>query len=103
MYIIIGGKMNNIEVIQTTKFKNNAISLVIPVDLDHNVTGYNVLAELLKEGLKNLNPHQRFPDICKKCMGLFLISGKRRSEISCLSCSMSAFWTIVLPLMAKIL
>ncbi len=44
--------MRNIEIIQTTKFKNNAISLVIPVDMDDQVTGYNVLAEVLKRGTK---------------------------------------------------
>lgn len=44
--------MNNIEIIQTSKFKNNAISLVIPVDMDEYVTGYNVLAEVLKRGTK---------------------------------------------------
>ncbi len=42
--------MENIEIIQTHKFKNNAISIVVPVDMDEQVTGYNVLAEVLKRG-----------------------------------------------------
>lgn len=45
--------MQNIGVIKTTKFKNNAISLVVPVSLSENITGYNVLAQLMKRGTKN--------------------------------------------------
>lgn len=44
--------MQNIGIIKTEKFKNNAISLVVPVELDENVTGYNVLAQVLKRGTK---------------------------------------------------
>lgn len=44
--------MKNIGIIKTGKFKNNAISLVIPVGLDENVTGYNVMAQLMKRGTK---------------------------------------------------
>lgn len=44
--------MNNIGIIKTDKFKNNAISLVIPVGLDEHVTGYNVLTQLMKRGTK---------------------------------------------------
>ncbi|MBR0575400.1 insulinase family protein [Proteiniclasticum sp. BAD-10] len=46
--------MRNIGTIQTSKFKNNAISLVIPVGLDENITGYNVLAQVLKRGTRSL-------------------------------------------------
>lgn len=42
--------MENIGIIKTSKFKNNAISLVIPVEMSDNVTGYNVLSEVLKRG-----------------------------------------------------
>ncbi|WP_163194821.1 EF-P 5-aminopentanol modification-associated protein YfmF [Clostridium thermarum] len=42
--------MDNINIIQSDKFKNNAISLVIPLDLDDKVTIYNLLAALLKRG-----------------------------------------------------
>ena len=45
--------MSNIEIIQTSKFKNNTISLVIPVEMDDSVTGYNVLTEVLKRGTKS--------------------------------------------------
>ena len=44
--------MKNIGIIKTDKFKNNAISLVIPVGLEENVTGYNVMAQLMKRGTK---------------------------------------------------
>lgn len=44
--------MDNVGIIKTDKFKNNAISLVIPVELNENVTGYNVLAQLMKRGTK---------------------------------------------------
>ncbi len=45
--------MQNIGIIKTAKFKNNAISLVVPVSLEENVTGYNVLAQVLKRGTKS--------------------------------------------------
>lgn len=42
--------MDNIHVIKSDKFKNNAVSLIIPLDLDDKVTDYNLLAALLKRG-----------------------------------------------------
>lgn len=42
--------MDNINIIKSEKFKNNAISLVIPLDLDNRVTEYNLIAALLKRG-----------------------------------------------------
>ncbi|WP_163215884.1 EF-P 5-aminopentanol modification-associated protein YfmF [Clostridium thermarum] len=42
--------MDNINIIQSDKFKNNAVSLVIPLDLDEKVTVYNLLGALLKRG-----------------------------------------------------
>lgn len=42
--------MKNIGFIHTDKFKHNAISLIIPVDMEENITGYNVLAQVLKRG-----------------------------------------------------
>lgn len=45
--------MDNINIIKSEKFKNNAISLVIPLDLDERVTEYNLIAALLKRGTKN--------------------------------------------------
>ncbi|MFH5836386.1 EF-P 5-aminopentanol modification-associated protein YfmF [Proteiniclasticum sp. C24MP] len=47
--------MDNIGIIKTSKFKNNAISLVVPVSLEENVTGYNVLAQVLKRGTKSFH------------------------------------------------
>ena len=47
--------MDNIGIIKTEKFKNNAISIVIPVSMDENVTGYNVLAQVLKRGTKSFH------------------------------------------------
>ncbi len=47
--------MDNVGIIKTLKFKNNAISLVVPVSLDENVTGYNVLAQVLKRGTKSFH------------------------------------------------
>lgn len=47
--------MDNIGIIKTLKFKNNAISLVVPVSLTENVTGYNVLAQVLKRGTKSFH------------------------------------------------
>lgn len=47
--------MKNIGIIKTDKFKNNSISLVIPVGLDEHVTGYNVMAQLMKRGTKELS------------------------------------------------
>ena len=44
--------MQNVGIIKTSKFKNNAISLVVPVGMDENVTGYNVLAQVLKRGTR---------------------------------------------------
>ena len=46
--------MQNIGIIKATKFKNNAISLVVPVSLEENVTGFNVLAQVLKRGTRSL-------------------------------------------------
>lgn len=45
--------MDNINIIKSEKFKNNAISLVIPLELDDRVTEYNLIAALLKRGTKN--------------------------------------------------
>lgn len=44
--------MENINIIRSDKFKNNAISLVMVLDLDDKVTDYNLLAALLKRGSK---------------------------------------------------
>ena len=44
--------MENINIIRSDKFKNNAISLVMPLELDDKVTDYNLLAALLKRGSK---------------------------------------------------
>lgn len=45
--------MDNINIIKSEKFKNNAISLVIPLDMDDKITEYNLIAALLKRGTKN--------------------------------------------------
>ena len=47
--------MNNIEILKTDKFKNNILSIVIPVELDNKVTGYNVLLNVLKRGSKTFS------------------------------------------------
>lgn len=44
--------MNNIHLIKSDKFKNNAVSLIIPLELDDKVTDYNFLAALLKRGCR---------------------------------------------------
>ncbi len=44
--------MNNILFIENKKFKNNAISLIIPFPLDDKVTDYNLIASILKRGCK---------------------------------------------------
>jgi predicted Zn-dependent peptidase len=44
--------MENVNIIRSDKFKNNAISLVMPLDMDDKVTDYNLLAALLKRGSK---------------------------------------------------
>lgn len=44
--------MDNINIIKSDKFKNNALSLIIPLDLDDRVTEYNLIAALLKRGTK---------------------------------------------------
>lgn len=47
--------MQNIEILKTDKFKNNILSIVIPVDLDSKVTGYNILLNILKRGSKTFS------------------------------------------------
>ncbi|MDP4088210.1 MAG: hypothetical protein Q8930_02925, partial [Bacillota bacterium] len=44
--------MDGIQVIKSDKFKNNAVALIIPLELDDKVTDYNLLAALLKRGSK---------------------------------------------------
>lgn len=47
--------MENIEILKTNKFKNNILSIVIPIELDSKVTGYNVLLNILKRGSKTFS------------------------------------------------
>lgn len=47
--------MNRLITLKADKFKNNAISIILPVDIDEKITDYNLLAAILKRGCK------RFP------------------------------------------
>jgi predicted Zn-dependent peptidase len=42
--------MENITIINTDKFKNNSISVTVPLELDYKTTDYNLLAAILKRG-----------------------------------------------------
>ena len=42
--------MDNVSVIRSTKFKNSALSLIIPVDLNEKAADYNLIAAILKRG-----------------------------------------------------
>lgn len=62
--------MKNIGIIKTDKFKNNAISLVIPVGLEENVTGYNVMAQLMKrrnQGIQFVLCHRKISSGTIRC------------------------------------
>lgn len=70
--------MSNIEIIRTTKFKNNAISLVIPVDMDDRVTGYNVLTEVLKRGTKSFETSSEISRYLQDMYGAIFDIGLRK-------------------------
>ncbi len=70
--------MRNIEIIQTTKFKNNAISLVIPVEMDNQVTGYNVLAEVLKRGTKEFKTSSEISRYLQEMYGALFDIGLKK-------------------------
>jgi len=42
--------MNNVIVIKTNQFKNNAVSVLIPLDLDDRTTDYNLISLIMKRG-----------------------------------------------------
>lgn len=42
--------MDNVSVISSTKFKNSALSLIIPVDLNEKAADYNLITAILKRG-----------------------------------------------------
>lgn len=68
---MIGGEMNNIGIIKSTKFKNNAISLVIPVEMGDNVTGYNVLSDVLKRGTRDFKTSSDIARYLQEMYGAF--------------------------------
>lgn len=42
--------MNNVIVINTSQFKNNSVSVLIPLDLDDRTTDYNLISLIIKRG-----------------------------------------------------
>jgi predicted Zn-dependent peptidase len=64
-------KMEKIELFKSRKFKNNAISFIIPVDLDEDVTGYNVLAQVLKRGTETFRTSSEITRYLQDMYGSF--------------------------------
>lgn len=44
--------MNRLITLKADKFKNNAIGIILPVDIDEKITDYNLIAAILKRGCK---------------------------------------------------
>ncbi len=65
--------MNNIEILKTDKFKNNILSIVIPVELDNKVTGYNVLLNILKRGSKTFSSSSKISTYLQDMYGANMV------------------------------
>lgn len=60
--------MENLIFIEEKKFKNNAISITIPFEMDYRVTDYNLIAAILKRGC---NKYKNTKDIWVKLQELY--------------------------------
>ena len=74
---------NRIGFYKSRKFKNNAISVIIPVGMGENVTGYNVLSQVLKRGTERFATSSEISRYLQDMYGSFfdIIIGKRGDKL----------------------
>lgn len=74
---------NSIGFYNSRKFKNNAISVIIPVGMGENVTSYNVLSQVLKRGTERFATSSEISRYLQDMYGSFfdIIIGKRGDKL----------------------
>lgn len=74
---------NRIGFYKSRKFKNNAISVIIPVSMGENVTGFNVLSQVLKRGTERFATSSEITRYLQDMYGSFfdIIIGKRGDKL----------------------
>ena len=63
--------MENIIIIKTDKFKNNSISVTVPLELNYKTTDYNLLAAILKRGCKKYSSTKMSSKFLQELYGAF--------------------------------
>ena len=60
--------MNNVIVTKTNKFKNNAVSVLIPLEVNEKVTDYNLISLIIKRGC---NKYKNTRDVWQRLQDLY--------------------------------